>query len=74
MKKQQLDDKSVCVSLYEQALDAVRTTRRASLSFLQRRLNIGYQEAARLIDLLEERGVVGSASAKGPRKILIKDS
>ena len=49
----------------------VRTTRRASTSHLQRRMKIGYNHAARLIDLLEERGVIGPARAAGPREILI---
>ena len=57
--------------LYDKAVDVVKKTRRASLTNLQRRLDIGYQEAARLIELLEERGVIGAANANGPREILI---
>lgn len=59
-------------TLYEKAVDVIRKTRRASLTYLQRRLGIGYQEAARLIDMLEERGAIGPASATGPREILFK--
>jgi len=55
----------------ERAIEVVRTTRRASLTFLQRRLDIGYQEAARLIDELEERGIIGPAKEDGPREVLI---
>ena len=57
--------------LYDKAVDVVKKTRRASLTHLQRRLDIGYQEAARLIDMLEERGVIGPASATSAREILI---
>lgn len=58
-------------SLYGQAVEVIKKTRRASLTWLQRRLDIGYQEAARLLELLEERGVIGAANANGPRDILI---
>ena len=44
---------------------------KASTSFLQRRLRIGYARAARLIDLLEEGGIVGPANGAKPREILI---
>ena len=43
---------------------------KASTSYLQRKLKIGYSRAARLIDLLEERGVVSSADGSKPREIL----
>jgi len=51
--------------LLQQAIALVASERRASVSFLQRRLRIGYTRAARLIDLLEERGVVGPATGTG---------
>ena len=57
--------------LYSRALEVVRMTRRASTSHLQRRMGIGYNHAARLIDLLEDRGVIGPAKGAGPRDILI---
>jgi S-DNA-T family DNA segregation ATPase FtsK/SpoIIIE len=47
--------------LLEEAIKAVRDMKRASISLLQRRLRIGYTRAARLIDVLEEKGVVGPA-------------
>lgn len=74
MRRNQLNSTEGSGLLYELALEVVRTTRRASLTFLQRRLNIGYQEAARLIDQLEERSIIGPANDKGPRDILIEDS
>lgn len=57
--------------LYHKALEVVRLTKRASTSHLQRRMGIGYNHAARLIDLLEDRGVIGPAKSAGPRDILI---
>ena len=57
--------------IYNKALEVVRTTRRASTSHLQRRMKIGYNHAARLIDMLEERGVIGPARGAGPREILV---
>ncbi len=56
--------------------DAVRTVceyDRASASLLQRRLRIGYARAARLLDELEERGIVGTSDASKPRDVLIHD-
>ena len=57
--------------MIEQALEVIRQTKRASTSSLQRRLRIGYTRAARIMDLLEERGVIGPQDGAGPREILI---
>jgi DNA segregation ATPase FtsK/SpoIIIE-like protein len=57
-------------ALISQALEVLRDTKRASTSGLQRRLKIGYNRAAGLLDLLEERGIVGPATDAGPREIL----
>lgn len=57
--------------LLEQAMEVIRQTKRASTSSLQRRLRIGYTRAARVMDLLEERGVIGPPEGAGPREILI---
>jgi DNA segregation ATPase FtsK/SpoIIIE, S-DNA-T family len=56
--------------LYEEAKQTVVEAGRASTSFLQRKLGVGYARAARLIDMLEERGVVGPGSGAKPREIL----
>jgi len=56
--------------LYEEAKQAVIEVDKASTSYLQRRLRIGYSRAARLVDLLEKRGVVGKADGSKARKIL----
>lgn len=55
--------------LYETAKNVVIESRKASASLLQRRLQIGYARAARLMDMLEERGVVGPADGAKPREI-----
>ncbi|MCC5843376.1 MAG: DNA translocase FtsK 4TM domain-containing protein [Verrucomicrobia bacterium] len=57
--------------LIEQAVEVIRQTRRASTSSLQRRLRIGYNRAARLMDQLEEKGVIGPPQGSDPREILI---
>ena len=57
--------------LYMAALDVLARTGRASTSHLQRRMGIGYNHAARLIDLLEDRGVIGPAKGAGPREVLL---
>jgi DNA segregation ATPase FtsK/SpoIIIE, S-DNA-T family len=56
--------------LYEDAKQAVLDAGKASTSYLQRKLRIGYSRAARLIDLLEERGIIGPADGAKPREIL----
>jgi S-DNA-T family DNA segregation ATPase FtsK/SpoIIIE len=57
--------------LVEQCMEVIRQTNRASVSVLQRRLRIGYTRAARIMDLLEERGVVGPNKGAEPREILM---
>ncbi|TKJ30571.1 MAG: cell division protein FtsK [Chloroflexi bacterium B3_Chlor] len=57
--------------LLEEAIEVVRREKRASISLLQRRLRIGYVRAARLIDTLEDKGIVGPAAGAGrSRKVL----
>ncbi|MFN2114119.1 MAG: DNA translocase FtsK, partial [Anaerolineae bacterium] len=57
--------------LYEDALAIVGEHRTASTSFLQRKLRIGYARAARIIDELEESGVIGPADGNRPREVLL---
>lgn len=56
-------------SLYEESKRIILETKKASASFLQRRLKIGYARAARLIDMLEERKIVGPADGAKPREV-----
>ena len=55
--------------LYEEVKQAVIEAGKASTSYLQRRFRIGYSRAARLIDLLEEGGVIGPQEGAKPRKV-----
>ncbi len=57
--------------LFEEAVSVVLDSGQASISMLQRRLRIGYARAARLIDEMEERGIVGGYEGTKPREILI---
>jgi S-DNA-T family DNA segregation ATPase FtsK/SpoIIIE len=57
--------------LYRQALEVLKLTRRASTSMFQRRLRIGYNRAARIMELMEEKGVVGPENGSSPREILV---
>lgn len=56
--------------LYEEARATVMGAGKASTSFLQRKLRVGYARAARLIDMLEERGVIGAGSGAKPRDVI----
>ncbi|MDH7569210.1 MAG: DNA translocase FtsK, partial [Armatimonadota bacterium] len=57
--------------LFEDAVRYVVTTRRASTSTLQRKFAIGYTRAARLIDMMEERGIVSALDGSKPREVLV---
>ena len=60
--------------LYEEAKRVVIEAKKASASLLQRRLRLGYARAARLIDMLEERGVVGPGEGAKPREVYLSDN
>ncbi len=57
--------------LYEEAKEMVVKYQKASASLLQRRLQVGYARAARILDMLEEDGLIGSADGAKPREVLI---
>ena len=59
--------------LFEEARRVVIQAKKASASLLQRRLRIGYARAARLLDMLEEKGAIGPAEGAKPREVLIGD-
>ena len=68
------DDESACdedEELIEQCIEVIRSEQKASVSLLQRRLRLGYGRAARIMDELENRGIVGPSKGAEPRDILI---
>ena len=58
--------------LYNEIVEFVVTGGKASASLLQRRFRLGYNRAARCIDLLEERGIIGPPNGSKPREVLVK--
>lgn len=60
--------------LYEEVKEFVISTRKASTSLIQRKFSIGYARAARLIDVLEEGGIIGPARGSKPREVYAKNS
>ena len=62
---------SGCDELLPQAVDVILDTKQASVSMLQRRLKLGYSRAARLVDQMEELGIVGPFEGSKPRQLLI---
>lgn len=65
------DDLGADAQLTNQALDVLRSTKRASTSMIQRKLRIGYNRAARIMEILEDRGIVGPDNGSQPREILV---
>lgn len=59
--------------MYEEARQTVIEAGKASTSYLQRKLRVGYARAARLMDILEERGIIGPADGSKPRDVLAPD-
>ena len=55
--------------LYDEAVGIVRETRKASISYLQRRLKVGYNRAARLVEEMEKHGVLGPSNGNGSREV-----
>ena len=59
-------------ALYEEALDIVKQTKLASISMIQRRLKIGYNRAANIIEMMEREGIIGEQESAGkPRKVFL---
>ncbi|MBI2098786.1 MAG: DNA translocase FtsK, partial [Candidatus Wildermuthbacteria bacterium] len=60
--------------LFDEAVNVVKEAKKASASLLQRRLSVGYARAARLLDIMEERGIVGPGEGAKPREVYINES
>ena len=58
--------------LYNQVVEFVIQTQKASASLLQRKFKLGYNRAARMVDLLEERGIIGPPNGSKPREVLVQ--
>ena len=72
---EQVDDEdSEYDEKYDEALALVARTGQASISMLQRRLRVGYNRAARMIEVMEKEGVVGPADGVKPREVLVRDT
>ncbi|MFN4245678.1 MAG: DNA translocase FtsK [Brevinematia bacterium] len=68
------EDDEFSDELYNEAIRIVITEKKASASYLQRRLRIGYNRAARMIEKMEEEGIVGPQQGSKPREILVDES
>lgn len=71
MERQKLDPRPED-DLFEEAKQVVIKAGKASASVLQRQLRVGYARAARLLDILEQEGIIGPAEGAKPRDVLIK--
>ncbi|MBI4086330.1 MAG: DNA translocase FtsK [Candidatus Liptonbacteria bacterium] len=60
--------------LYDEAVEVVRQAQKASASLLQRRLSVGYARAARLLDIMEEKGIIGPGDGAKPREVFLENS
>lgn len=58
--------------LYQRAVELVQMNGQASTSFIQRRLRVGYNRAARMIEMMHEDGIVGAADGSKPREVLVR--
>ncbi len=60
--------------LYDEAVETVKQAQKASASLLQRRLKVGYARAARLLDLMESKGIIGPGEGAKPREVFLEKS
>jgi len=67
------DDEGMDDEMIQAAVEEIRRARKASASLLQRRLKVGYARAARILDVLEEKGMIGPAEGAKPREIYMDD-
>ena len=73
MKSDEMIDMHSLDPLFEEAARHIVLTQQGSTSMIQRRFSIGYNRAGRLMDQLQEAGIVGEAKGSSPREVLITD-
>ena len=66
-------DEDIDDDMYGEALEVIREAKKASASLLQRKLRVGYARAARLLDIMEDRGVIGPGDGAKPREVYLDD-
>ena len=66
------DDEDIDDELYNEAVNVVKEAQKASASLLQRRLKVGYARAARLLDIMEAKGIVGPGEGAKPREVFLE--
>ncbi len=73
-KTEELEDESLADDMYDQAVQLVAESQQASISWLQRRLRVGYNRAARMIERMEKEGLVSPADGVRPREVHMRRS
>jgi S-DNA-T family DNA segregation ATPase FtsK/SpoIIIE len=73
VKEKQPDGEKEYDERYDDAVALVTKTRQASISKVQRHLRIGYNRAARIIEMMEEEGIIGPSDGAKPREVLVRD-
>jgi S-DNA-T family DNA segregation ATPase FtsK/SpoIIIE len=73
-KTEELEDESLADDMYDQAVELVAESQQASISWLQRRLRVGYNRAARMIERMEKEGLVSPADGVRPREVRMRRS
>ena len=73
-KSEDLEDESLADDMYDQAVQLVAESQQASISWLQRRLRVGYNRAARMIERMEKEGLVSPADGVRPREVRMRRS
>ncbi|TAJ25601.1 MAG: hypothetical protein EPO64_07900, partial [Nitrospirae bacterium] len=72
LRQEEAKEEDAKDEVYEQAKDLVMSSGQASASLIQRRLRVGYPRAARMIERMEEEGIVGAAGRDGRREVLVR--
>ena len=68
-----LEEEDEADEVYDQAVAVVTEYRQASISFIQRKLRVGYNRAARIMERMEREGIVGPSDGTNRREVLVRD-